>query len=199
MGHYPPSLVQLIERLGRLPGLGRKSATRLALYLLRQPEEDVRALAESMLDMKAKISFCSMCHNFTDEDPCALCRDEGRARGELCVVESPGDLTALETAGVFKGRYHILGGALSPLSGVGPEDLRVNELFARIQPEGVTEVLLATGASPEGEATANYLADELRSRGVRVTRIAVGVPLGADLEFVDEATLRRALTTKREL
>lgn len=198
MGYYPPALVELIENLSRLPGIGRKTATRLALFLMRHPEDKVRALADSIIQVKEKIRFCSRCYNFTDEDPCPLCRDEARATGVLCVVESPGDMMALEATGAFRGRYHILGGALSPLAGVGPEDLRIAELFQRLEPESVKEVLLATGSGAEGEATANYLAGRLKSRGVAVTRIAQGVPMGADLEYVDEATLRRAVEARRE-
>ena len=198
MGYYPPVLVGLIDNLSRLPGIGRKTATRLALFLLRQPEERVRALASSIVEVKQKIRFCTMCHNFTEDDPCALCRDPGRANGVICVVEGPGDLMAIEGSGAFRGRYHVLGGALSPLSGIGPEDLYLAELLDRIEPEGIQEVLLATGSGSEGEATANYLAGLLRSRGVRVTRIAMGVPMGAELEYVDEATLRRALDARRE-
>ena len=198
MAYYPPALVGLIDNLSRLPGIGRKTATRLALFLLRQPEEKVQALAGSILEVKEKIRFCSLCHSFTDEDPCPLCRDESRANGTVCVVEGPGDLMALEATGVFKGRYHVLGGALSPLSGVGPEDLYIAELLTRIGTESVREVLLATSSGAEGEATANYLAGLLKDKDVLVTRIAQGVPLGAELEYVDEATLRRALEARRE-
>ena len=198
MGYFPPALVGLIDNLSKLPGIGRKTATRLALYLLRQPEEKVRDLVSSMIEVKEKIKFCSKCHNFTDDDPCALCSDESRADGSLCVVEGPGDLMAIEATGVFKGRYHVLGGALSPLSGIGPDELRISELMARVGPESIQEVVLATGSGSEGEATANFLAGLLRQRGIRVTRIAMGVPLGADLEYVDEATLKRAMDSRRE-
>lgn len=198
MGYHPPALTALIDELSRLPGIGRKSAARLALFLLRQPEDRVQALASSILEVKARIRFCSLCHNFTDEDPCPLCRDEGRAGGVICVVEGPGDLMALEATGAFKGRYHVLGGVLSPLSGVGPEDLRIAELLGRVEKESVREVLLATGSGAEGEATANYLGRLLRERGVLVTRIAQGVPMGAELEYVDEATLKRAVEARRE-
>lgn len=198
MGYFPPALVGLIDNLSKLPGIGRKTATRLALYLLRQPEEKVRDLVSSMIEVKEKIKFCSKCHNFTDDDPCVLCSDESRADGSLCVVEGPGDLMAIEATGVFKGRYHVLGGALSPLSGIGPDELRISELMARVGPESIQEVVLATGSGSEGEATANFLAGLLRKRGIRVTRIAMGVPLGADLEYVDEATLKRAMDSRRE-
>jgi len=198
MGYYPPALTALIDNLCRLPGIGRKTAARLALFLLRQPEEKVAALARSIMEVKEKIGFCSRCFNFTDEDPCALCRDESRDNGVVCVIEGPGDLMALEATGVFRGRYHILCGSLSPLSGVGPEDLRIKELLDRIDRESIREVLLATGSGSEGETTANYLAGLLKGKGVLVTRIAQGVPMGADLEYVDGATLKKALESRRE-
>jgi recombination protein RecR len=198
MAYEPPVLVNLIDRLGTLPGIGRKTATRLALHLLLAPEERVRALAESILEVKEKIRFCSMCGNFTDEDPCPLCRSADRETGVLCVVEGPGDVMVLEATGVFRGRYHVLGGALSPLGGIGPDDLRVKELLARLPRENVREVLLATGSSAEGEATAGYLAGLLKEQGMRVTRIAQGMPLGADLEYVDAATLKKAVENRRE-
>ncbi|MBU2547634.1 MAG: recombination mediator RecR [Proteobacteria bacterium] len=198
MGYYPPALIKLIDNLARLPGIGRKTATRLALFLMRQPEERVRELADSLIEVKLRISFCSLCHNFTEQDPCPLCRDEARANGTICVVEGPGDLMALEATGVFKGRYHVLGGALSPLSGVGPGELRIGELAARIGPESVREVLLATSSGAEGEATANFICEMLRGKGVMVTRIARGVPMGAELEYVDEATLKKAIEARRE-
>lgn len=198
MGYDPPALVSLIENLSKLPGIGRKTATRLGLFLLRQPEEKVQALARSIVEVKEKIHFCSVCHNFTEQDPCRLCQDEGRNTGALCVVEGPADLMAVESTGAFKGRYHILGGVLSPLNGIGPEDLRIEELLGRIDRQEAREVLLATGSSAEGEATANYLAELLKDRGVRVTRVAQGVPLGADLEYVDQATLKRAVENRRE-
>ncbi|MBW2092202.1 MAG: recombination protein RecR [Deltaproteobacteria bacterium] len=198
MGYHPPSLVRLIENLSRLPGIGRKTATRLALFIMRQPEDRVRALAGSILEVKEKILFCSMCHNFTEQDPCSLCQDPERITGIICVVENPGDLMALESTGAFRGRYHVLGGVLSPLNGIGPENLYINELLERVEKEEVQEVLLATGSSVEGETTANYLADLLRDKGVRVTRIAQGMPSGADLEYVDEATLKKAVTNRRE-
>ena len=198
MGYFPPALIALIDNLSRLPGIGRKTATRLALFLLRQEDTYVRYLADSIIEVKEKIRFCSICHNFTDEDPCPMCRDESRNTGAICVIEGPGDLMALEATGAFRGRYHVLGGALSPLSGIGPDELRIAELLDRVGRESVDEVLLATGSGKEGEATANYLAGLLKERGVRVTRIAMGVPLGTELEYVDEATLKRALDARQE-
>lgn len=198
MAYHPPALVTLIDNLSRLPGIGRKSATRLALFLLRQPEDQIESLAQSIIDVKEKIHFCSMCNNFTEEDPCRICSDQGRGNGVICVVEGPGDLMAMESTGAFRGRYHVLGGVLSPLNGIGPDDLRINELMGRVASGEAREVLLATGSGMEGEATANYLAGILKEKGVRVTRIAQGVPLGTDLEYVDEATLRRAVENRRE-
>jgi len=198
MTHHPPALTALIESLSGLPGIGRKTATRLALFLMRQDEDQVRLLARSIIEVKEKIHFCSVCHNFADQDPCTLCSDPDRASGVICVVEGPGDLMALESTGVFKGRYHVLGGALSPLNGIGPDDLGISELINRAGDEQVQEIMLALGSSFEGEATANYLTDLLKEKGVRVTRIAQGVPMGADLEYVDEATLKKAITARRE-
>jgi recombination protein RecR len=201
----PPALEELIERLSKLPGLGRKSATRLSLFFLRQPEDEVRALAQSLVEVKEKIRFCSLCHNFTDEDPCPRCSDPRRDRTSICVVETPGDLLALESGGFYQGLYHVLGGALAPLSGVGPDDLKIEELLKRVDESGqgeagprVLEVLLATGSSPEGEATSSYLAARLKERGVSVTRLARGIPIGVDLEYVDGATLRQSLENRRE-
>ncbi|MDR2935632.1 MAG: recombination mediator RecR, partial [Candidatus Adiutrix sp.] len=164
----PPALEELIERLSRLPGLGRKTATRLALFLLRQEDDFVQALAQALLALKAGLKFCSLCHNFTDRDPCPRCADPRRDRSVICVVETPGDLMALEASGLFGGLYHVLGGALAPLAGVGPEDLKIEELLRRVEAGGsevpqVREVLLATGSSPEGESTAVYLAGRLKA------------------------------------
>ena len=202
----PPVLDELIERLAKLPGLGRKSATRLALFFLRSAEEDVRALADALVEVKEKIRFCSLCHNFTDEDPCPRCSDPRRDRSAICVVETPADLLALDASGFFNGLYHVLGGALAPLSGVGPDDLKIDELLARVEESGqsednprIREILLATGSSPEGETTATYLAERLKEQGVRVTRLARGIPIGVDLEYVDGATLRQSLEFRREV
>ncbi len=201
----PPHLEDLIERLARLPGLGRKSATRLALYFLQKPEEEARGLAEALTMVKEKIKFCSLCHNFTDEDPCPRCSDPRRDHSVICVVETPGDLMALDASGLFRGLYHVLGGALTPLSGIGPDDLKIAELLARIDESGragdtkIREVVLATGSSPEGETTSAYLAERLKERGLVVTRLARGIPIGVDLEYVDGATLRQSLEFRREL
>ncbi len=202
----PPLLNDLIQRLAKLPGLGRKSATRLALFFLRSPEDEVRQLAQNLVEVKEKIRFCSLCHNFTDLDPCPRCSDPRRDRSLICVVETPADLLALDSSGLFNGLYHVLGGALAPLSGVGPEDLKIEELLRRVTHSGdsednpkIREVLLATGSSPEGESTASYLADRLKQQGVTVTRLARGIPIGVDLEYVDGATLRQSLEFRRQL
>jgi len=200
----PPALEEVVERLSRLPGLGRKTATRLALFLLRQEDDFVQSLAQALLALKDGLKFCSLCHNFTDQDPCLRCADPRRDRSIICVVETPGDLLALETSGLFGGLYHILGGALAPLAGVGPEDLKIEELLQRVEAGGtdeeqprIREVLLATGSSPEGESTAVYLAGRLKALGVSVTRLARGIPLGVDLEYVDSATLRQSFEARQ--
>ena len=197
MSAYPAPLQRLIDRLARLPGLGRKSAARVALYLLRAPEADVRALAQALVEVKEQIRFCSVCHNLADRDPCRLCADPDRDDAVLCVVEGPGDVLAFEEAGVFSGRYHVLYGTLSPLDGIGPEDLRLAGLLQRIEAGSVTEVILATNPTAEGQATAAYLARLLSGRGLRLTRLAVGLPLGGDLKHADAGTLQAALGGRR--
>jgi len=202
----PPVLDDLIEKLAKLPGLGRKSATRLSLFFLRQSQAEVLALAQALVEVKEKIRFCSLCNNFTDDDPCPRCADPRRDRGVICVVETPADLLALDASGLFNGLYHVLGGALAPLSGIGPDELKIDDLLRRIDESGadndhprIREVLLATGSSAEGEATSTYLAERLKERGVTVTRLARGIPIGVDLEYVDGATLRQSLEFRREL
>ncbi len=186
------SLESVIEHLSRLPTIGRKTAQRIALYLLKQPREDVIALARSMADMKDKVLYCSTCQNITEHDPCAICQSPKRDRGIICVVEEPSDVLAIEKTNDFHGLYHVLGGSINPLEGIGPEDLKVRELLNRVA-DGVREVILALNPNVEGEMTTLYLAKMLRPLGVNVTRIARGVPLGSALEFVDEATISRAL------
>jgi len=196
MGIYPPPFERLIEHLTRLPGIGQKSASRVALHILKSDRSLAEGLARSLLEVKDRIRFCSTCYNFTDQDPCALCRDPARANGTLCVVEGPGDQLAIEESGVFQGRYHVLQGVLSPLDGVGPEALKIGELSARIDRENVEEVILATNPTTEGETTASYLADVLRRKGVRVTRISLGVPMGGDLKYMDSMTVQHALKSR---
>jgi len=186
------ALQQLIEEFSRLPGIGRKSAQRLALFILKQPRDEVVRMAKALVSVKDKIRYCSTCYNITEADPCVICSSPKRERNTICVVEEPNDVIALEKTNEFRGLYHVLGGCLSPLDGVGPEDLKVRELLARVNTD-VSEVILAMNPNVEGEATTIYLTRLLKPLGVRVSRIARGLPVGGDLEFADEATLSRAL------
>ena len=189
----------LIEELEKLPSIGLKSAQRLALHLLRVPKEDALRLAEAIRTVRERVGFCSTCGNFSETDPCALCGDPRRDPRVLCVVEQPVDVLALERTGQFTGRYHVLGGALSPLEGTSPEQLRIRELLSRLRGGEVSEVILATNPNVNGEATALYLSKLLAPLGVRVTRIARGVPMGSDLEYSDQVTLARALEGRRDV
>jgi recombination protein RecR len=189
----------LIEALRRLPGIGQKSAQRLAFHLLRSPAEEARALADAILAAKERIAICAECFNVAEGDRCSYCRDPRRDGSVLCVVEEPGDIVAVERTQEFRGRYHVLGGHISPMDGVGPDDLRTRGLLARASAGEVKEVILATNPTVEGEATSIYLANLLKPIGVRVTRIASGLPVGGDLEYADEVTLGRALEGRREL
>jgi len=193
-----PSLHKLIEELERLPGIGRKSARRIAFYLLKSSREETERLSRSIDTLKERVRFCSRCFNITEEELCAICRDEGRESSLLCVVEDPGDVIAFEGMGEYRGRYHILGGALSPLDGKGPENLRIRELMERVKEERVREVILATNPNVEGEATAIYLSKLLKPCDLKVTRIARGLPVGSDLDYADEVTLARALEGRKE-
>lgn len=199
MAHYPEPVARLIDALQRLPGIGPKSAQRLTFFLLKRPADEVRELSEALLAVKERIVYCQLCFNVTDQDPCRICADPGRDARQLCVVEEPNDLLAMERTGEYRGRYHVLLGALSPLDGIGPEDLKIRELLARLDAGGTTEVILATNPNVEGEATALYLAKLLRPLGVRVTRIARGLPVGGDLEYADQVTLSKALEGRREI
>jgi len=193
-------LEALIAELTRLPGLGRKSAQRIAFHLLRSPEADSKRLATAIVDLKANVHDCSICGNVTETDPCALCADPRRDSSILCVVEQPMDVLALERTGEFKGRYHVLKGALSPVDGIGPDQLRLRELLDRVGKGAFTEVIVATNPTAQGEATALYIARLLQpNQGVKVTRIARGVPMGSDLEFSDQVTLARALSGRKEI
>jgi recombination protein RecR len=196
MGIYPPSLERLIGQFSRLPGIGQKSATRLALFILGSRKELAQNLAESLIEVKEKIELCSVCFNLTDENPCAICMDENRARGIICVVEGPGDQLAIEESGVFKGKYHVLHGVLAPLDGVGPENLKIGELVARLDKEDIQEIILATNPTAQGEATASYLAKILSTKGIKITRIALGIPMGGDLKYMDSMTLQHCLKTR---
>jgi len=195
-------IARLVQQLAKLPGIGEKTAARLAFHILRAPPEDAAALAAAIADVRQKIRFCSVCCDLTEADPCAICRDARRDAGLVCVVAQPQDVLAIERAGGYHGRYHVLHGVLSPLDGVGPDDLRVAELVRRCGSGGgdpVREAILATSPSVEGEATAVYLAKLLRPLGVRATRIATGVPIGGELEYADQLTLARAIDGRREM
>lgn len=199
MATYTTPVQVLIDELGRLPGIGPKSAQRIAFHLLKVPADDVARLASALTEAKAKVRFCARCWNIADAEMCPICSDERRDPSTVCVVEEARDIVAIERTGEFRGRYHVLLGAMSPLEGIGPEQLKVKELFARIEPEGITEVILCTNPNTEGEVTAMYLARMLQPFGVRVTRIASGLPVGGDLEYADELTLGRALEGRRDV
>jgi recombination protein RecR len=199
LAHYPEPFARLIEALQRLPGIGPKTAQRLTFFLLKRPLDEVRELSEALIAVKERIGHCRICFNVTDEDPCHICADPARDPRVLCVVEEPNDLLAMERTGEFRGRYHVLLGALSPLDGIGPEDIKVRELLARVEGSETTEVILATNPNVEGEATALYLSKLLRPLVVRVTRIARGLPVGGDLEYADQVTLSKALEGRREI
>jgi recombination protein RecR len=196
--NHPEPITRLIEQLQRLPGIGRKSAQRLAFHILRTPRDEAERLVEAVRDVKDRITYCSACNNVTDVDPCALCTGD-RDQSVVCVVEEPQNVMGIEKGGEFKGVYHVLMGALSPLQGVGPDDLKIRSLLSRVEKGGVAEVILATNPNVEGEATAIYLARLLKPLGVRVTRIAMGVPVGSDLEYADEVTVHKAMEGRREV
>ena len=195
----PEPVTRLIEAFAQLPGVGPKTASRLTFYLLRRPAEQSEALAEALRDLKQRTVFCSSCFNITEQSPCPICRDDGRDRSIICVVEEPLDVLAIDRTGEFRGLYHVLHGALSPVDEVGPDELRIAELLARLDAEPVREVLLATNPNLEGEATAMYLASLIQPKGMRVTRLARGLPVGGDLEYADSVTLGRALEGRREM
>ena len=199
MAVYALPIQQLVDELGRLPGVGPKSAQRIAFHLLKVSKEDALRLAGAIVDAKERVRFCGRCFNFAEGELCEICRDERRDANLVCVVEEPRDIVAVERTGEFRGRYHVLGGAISPIEGIGPEQLRIRELLARLEPEGITEAILCTNPNLEGEATAMYLARLLRPLGLTVTRIASGLPVGGDLEYADELTLGRALDGRRDM
>ena len=198
-GARPDPLNKLVEQLQRLPGIGAKSAQRLAFHVLKTPREDVERLAAAMREVKDRVTYCSVCSNITDTDPCYFCTDAGRDKRIICVVEEPENVTAVEKTRDFKGMYHVLMGALSPLHGGGPDDLKIKDLLTRVGGGSIEEVILATNPNVEGEATAIYLAKLLKPLGVRVTRIAMGVPVGSDLEYADEFTMHKAMEGRREV
>jgi len=197
MKALPEALQQLIGEFSKLPGIGRKSATRLAFYVLNTPQQESESLAQSILKVKKEIRLCSQCFNFTEKDPCKICADPNRQKSTICVVEDSQTLLLVEKTNEYKGLYHVLGGIISPLDGVGPEDLHIKELLQRV--DGVSEIILALTPSTEGEATSIYLAKLLKLQGKKITRLARGIPLGSSLEFVDEVTLGRALQARDEV
>ena len=199
MSFYSGPLENLINELAKLPGIGPKSAQRLAFFILKRSSEDAKRLASAIAEVKTRLSFCRRCFNVTDQELCGYCRDPRRDDSVICAVEEARDIVALEKTGEFKGRYHVLQGAISPINGIGPEDIRVRELLARLQGNTVKEVVVATNPNVEGEATAMYLAKLVKPLGIRVTRLASGLPVGGDLEYADEVTLGKALEGRREL
>ena len=204
MLEYSEPVAKLIDEFKRLPGIGHKSAQRLAFYILRRPEAEVEKFAEALREVKEKIVFCTICNNMTDINPCMYCTAPSRERSQICIVEEPYNLVAIEKTRSYKGLYHILHGALSPIRGVGPDELMLANLLPRLLPDNnegveIKEVIVATNPTTEGEATANYIARLLKPLGVRVTRIAMGMPVGSDLEFVDEVTMDKAMTNRHEI
>lgn len=195
----PPSVTKLIEAFSRLPGIGPKTASRLTYYLLRAPDNITLSLADALNDLKSKTRYCSICHNITEDDPCVVCKNEKRDRATVVVVEDPLDVVAVERTGSFNGLYHVLHGAISPVEGIGPDDLRIKELVVRVQTQGIVEVIIATNPNMEGEATAMYIKQKLAPLGVKITRLARGLPSGGDLEYVDTVTLLRALQGRGEM
>ena len=199
MAVYAAPVQELIDELGRLPGVGPKSAQRIAFYLLKLPRDDALRLARSITEVKDRVSFCARCFNISEGDECMICADTKRDTSLLCIVEEPRDIVAVEKTGEFRGRYHVLQGAISPIEGIGPDQLKVKELLVRLDAESIDEIILCTNPNIEGEATAMYLSRLLQPLGVKVTRIASGLPVGGDLEYADELTLGRALEGRREV
>jgi len=197
--YYPEPIARLIDSFSRLPGIGPKTAGRLAFHVLRMKEEDVLAFAQALVSVKRNLTYCSVCFNITDVDPCRLCGDKTRDPSVICVVQEPKDVVAMERTKDYNGQYHVLHGAISPMEGIGPDELRIPELLKRLADERVKELILATNPNVEGEATAMYLAKLVRNFGLKVTRIAHGLPVGGDLEYADEVTLSKALEGRREV
>ena len=196
MNYYPPSILKLIKSLSKLPGIGEKTAERLAMHILRAPRREAEQLSSSIIEVKDTIRLCSICFGLSDTDICNICGDRTRTSSLLCVVEQPADMVAIEKSGAFTGLYHILEGVLSPMDGIGPDNIRIKELTSRIASGGIKEVILATSTNLEGEATAAYIADRIENYPIKVTRIASGVPIGGDLKYVDQMTLKKAMETR---
>jgi recombination protein RecR len=199
MSAYTPVVEDLIDKLAKLPGIGKKTAVRLALHILRSSQDDAQALAHSILRVKERIGLCRTCFNIAEGDMCTICKNPQRDHSLLCIVEEPSDLMVIESTGVFKGLYHVLHGAIAPLDGVGPQELKIAELLERLRQGGVIEVIIATNPTVEGDATALYLAKTIKSLGITVTRIAQGIPAGGDIEYVDSKTMTRSLEGRREV
>ena len=196
MNHYPSSILKLIKSLSRLPGIGEKTAERLAMHILRAPRREAEQLSSSIVEVKDKIRLCSICFGLSDTDICNICSNRTRTSSILCVVEQPADIVAIEKSGSFTGLYHILEGVLSPMDGIGPDNIRIKELISRISQGEIKEVVLATSTNVEGEATAAYIAERIENYRIKVTRIASGVPIGGDLKYVDQVTLKKAMETR---
>ncbi|MDR5658888.1 recombination mediator RecR [Serpentinicella sp. ANB-PHB4] len=199
MDYYSAPIAKLIEAFTKLPGIGRKTAQRLAFHVIHMDKEDVKEFSESIYGAKESVRYCNVCSNITDRDTCHICNDDKRSNQTICVVEDPRDVIAMEKTKEFKGLYHVLHGAISPLEGIGPEDIKIKELLVRIKDQDVDEVIIATNPNIEGEATAMYISKILKPIGIKVTRIAHGIPIGGDLEYADEITLSKALEGRREI
>ena len=199
MSHYPATIVNLIKNISKLPGIGEKTAERLTMHILRAPRKEAEQLSKSILEAKEKVRLCKLCYGLSDDEVCKICTDPARDASLLCVVEQPADMVAMEKSGAFIGRYHILSGVLSPMNGVGPEDIRMPELIAKIKRGQIKEVVLATSTSVEGEATASFIAERLETDTLKVTRIASGVPMGGDLKYVDQVTLKKAMEARHDV
>jgi len=199
MSHYPATIVNLIKNICKLPGIGEKTAERLSMHILRAPRKEAEQLSKSILEAKEKVRLCKLCYGLSDDEVCKICTDPTRDASLLCVVEQPADMVAMEKSGAFIGRYHILSGVLSPMNGVGPEDIRMAELIAKIKRGQIKEVVLATSTSVEGEATASFIAERLETDALKVTRIASGVPMGGDLKYVDQVTLKKAMEARHDV
>jgi recombination protein RecR len=197
MQYYPASIRKLIRNIARLPGIGEKTAERLTMYLLKAPRAEVENLAQSMVELRQRVRLCRQCFSLSDDELCDICRNSAREDSLLCVVEQPADMVSIEKSGAFSGKYFILGGVLSPMNGVGPEEIRIPELMRRIETQTLQELVLATSTTVEGESTAAFIAERLKDKGIRVTRIASGVPIGGDLKYVDQVTLKKAMEGRR--
>jgi recombination protein RecR len=199
MYHYPPSILNVIKQLSKLPGIGEKTAERLAMHILKMSYAEAEQLSASIMTLKKRIKICSRCYALSDSETCSICGDPARDAALLCVVEQPADMASIEKSNAYKGLYHILQGVLSPMNGVGPDDIQIHELISRVKEGTVQEVILATSTTMEGESTANYIASRLEGCPVKVTRIASGVPIGGDLKYVDQVTLKRAMDTRHDV